>query len=68
MTGVEVVETVEGLRSRLDAERATGRRVGLVPTMGFLHAGHASLIDAAAADNDVTVVSVFVNPLQFASD
>ncbi|MBT3246219.1 MAG: pantoate--beta-alanine ligase [Actinobacteria bacterium] len=68
MTDVEVVATVEGLRSRLEAERAAGRQVGLVPTMGFLHAGHASLIDAAVAGNNVTVVSVFVNPLQFAPD
>ncbi|MBS1264371.1 MAG: Pantothenate synthetase [Acidimicrobiaceae bacterium] len=68
MTGVEVITAADPLRSRLDAERAAGRRVGLVPTMGFLHAGHASLIDAAVAANDVTVVSVFVNPLQFAPD
>ncbi|MAG03667.1 MAG: pantoate--beta-alanine ligase [Acidimicrobiaceae bacterium] len=68
MTGVEVITAADPLRSRLDAERAAGRRVGLVPTMGFLHAGHASLIDAAVAGNDVTVVSVFVNPLQFAPD
>lgn len=68
MTGVEVVTAAEPLRSRLDAGRAAGRRVGLVPTMGFLHAGHASLIDASVAANDVTVVSVFVNPLQFAPD
>ena len=67
MTGVEVARTVAGLRSRLDAERAAGRTVGLVPTMGCLHAGHASLIDAATG-NDLTVVSLFVNPLQFAPD
>ncbi|MBP91177.1 MAG: pantoate--beta-alanine ligase [Acidimicrobiaceae bacterium] len=67
MTGVEVARTVAGLRSRLDAERAAGKTVGLVPTMGCLHAGHASLIDAATG-NDLTVVSLFVNPLQFAPD
>jgi pantoate--beta-alanine ligase len=42
-----------------------GRRIGVVPTMGALHAGHASLIRRSAAENDVTIVTVFVNPLQF---
>ena len=42
-----------------------GRRIGVVPTMGALHAGHASLIRCCAAENDVTIVTVFVNPLQF---
>jgi len=52
----------------LDAARAQGKTVGMVPTMGFLHAGHASLIRASAADNDVTLTTIFVNPLQFAAD
>ena len=53
------------LRKELDASRAAGRTVGFVPTMGFLHEGHASLIRRSAGECDVTAVSVFVNPLQF---
>lgn len=64
---VEVVDTIAGFRKALDAERAAGRTVGLVPTMGYLHDGHASLIRRAAAECDVVAVTVFVNPLQFAA-
>src|SRR5690606_24377054 len=60
------IATIAELRARLDAERAAGRTVGFVPTMGYLHAGHASLMDAARTDTDVVVTSIFVNPLQFA--
>ncbi len=63
---MDVVTTIAELRERLDARRADGDRVGLVPTMGYLHEGHASLVTASVAANDVTVVSIFVNPLQFA--
>jgi pantoate--beta-alanine ligase len=62
---VKTVTTVADVRSVLDAERAAGRRVGFVPTMGYLHEGHASLIRRARAETDVVVVSIFVNPLQF---
>ena len=60
------VTSIGELREQLDAARAGGRRVGFVPTMGYLHAGHASLMAAARTGSDVVVVSIFVNPLQFA--
>lgn len=61
----ECEPTIRGLRERLWQARAAGRRVGLVPTMGFLHAGHSGLMERARADSDIVVVSIFVNPLQF---
>lgn len=60
------IDRIVSLRSALDEHRRQGRTVGLVPTMGALHAGHASLIRAAASRCDVVVTTVFVNPLQFA--
>jgi pantoate--beta-alanine ligase len=61
-----MISSVAGLRERLEAARAAGERVGFVPTMGYLHDGHASLMAAARRDTDVVVASIFVNPLQFA--
>lgn len=65
---LDIITTIDETRRRLDEARSDGLRVGFVPTMGFLHDGHASLMRAAAGDNDVVMASIFVNPLQFAED
>jgi pantoate--beta-alanine ligase len=62
---MQVVHTKARLRAVLEQARAGGRTVGFVPTMGYLHAGHAALIHRARQENDVVAVSVFVNPTQF---
>ncbi len=62
---MKLVRTIKELRTELNTYRNEGRKIGLVPTMGALHAGHASLVKRSVSENDATVVSVFVNPTQF---
>ena len=62
---MKLVHTIQELRAELDIQRKAGKKIGFVPTMGALYEGHASLVKRAVAENDVVVVSDFVNPTQF---
>ena len=62
---MDVVKTIAEVRAHVAAWRKQGKSVGLVTTMGYLHAGHQSLIKKSVEENDKTVVTIFVNPMQF---
>jgi pantoate--beta-alanine ligase len=62
---MQIIKSIESLRETLKQFRKEGKKVGLVPTMGALHDGHGALIKASVKDCDITVVSVFLNPIQF---
>lgn len=65
---MELVTDPKELQSYLDRVRVEGKTIGLVPTMGFLHQGHISLIERAVTENDVIITTIFVNPLQFSAN
>lgn len=62
---MEILTTIENIRSIVNHWKDKGYSIGFVPTMGYLHDGHAALIDQARKDNDKVIVSIFVNPTQF---
>ncbi|WP_186577781.1 pantoate--beta-alanine ligase [Aquibacillus kalidii] len=62
---MEIIRSIKQMQQYILAEKQKGKKIGFVPTMGFLHEGHEKLIRTAREDNDITITSIFVNPLQF---
>ena len=62
---MQIFNEIAPLKAFLRAKKLEGKSIGLVPTMGALHTGHLSIIEASKAENDLTVCSIFVNPAQF---
>jgi len=62
---MKVIETIQEMQQYVDEAKLAGKKIGLVPTMGYLHEGHMSLVDKSRFEDDITIVSIFVNPTQF---